>query len=40
MSLEGWLLSGAVIGLIAGWLVAEKIKAYIKKENEGNDFGK
>lgn len=34
MSLIGWLLSGAVIGLIAGWLIAEKIKAYIKKENE------
>jgi hypothetical protein len=34
----GWLLSGAVIGVIVGWLVAEKIKAYIKKENEGNDF--
>lgn len=34
MSLEGWLLSGAVIGLIAGWIIADKIKAYIKKENE------
>ncbi len=34
MSLEGWLLSGAVIGLIAGWIIANKIKAYIKKENE------
>jgi hypothetical protein len=34
MTLTGWLLSGAVIGLIAGWIIANKIKAYIKKENE------
>lgn len=34
MTLTGWLLSGAVIGLIAGWIIADKIKAYIRKENE------
>jgi hypothetical protein len=38
MTLIGWLLSGVTIGLIIGWLIAEKIKAYIKKENEGNDL--